>query len=453
MKIRMGRSLTARVLWVFGVATSVVLLIAFTAFYVLLDRQLTQAQERGLEVRSDYLLAAIRAGNPQAVNRDPLAQLYGPAGEVITESTALADRRLLSVAEAVRAEGGGTTRLVNLETSGSATIRLSSRPVGAGGGVLTVGVSAEPVNHAHNRLVMSTSVAGPLLILIVVLAGWRSIRAALAPVDRMRTEAEAISSLDTRVRLSPVPGEDELARLARTLDGMLDRLHVAFDRERAFVDDASHELRTPIAVMRGELELALAAAAEGDTTELDRALRAGQSENERLARLAEDLLLLARERAGTLVVRQESVDLLDLCWEEAHRLGELLGISVRVDGDPVVLPGDPVRLRQVLANLLHNAAAAGARTVRIEVTEGETELRVAVADDGPGFPPELIPTAFDRFVRADGARTRDIGGSGLGLSIVRAVVAAHHGRVEAVNGAPLGGACVLVRLPAARVAN
>lgn len=449
--LRRPRSLTARVVWVSGLATSLVLLVAFLLFYAVLDRQLTQAQERGLKVRSTYLSAAIQAGNSQAVTRDPLAQLYGPSGEVVAGSTALSGRRLLGVEEAIRAERGGVTRLVSLETSGSEPIRLRSQPVGPGAGLLTVGVSAEPVAQAHNRLVALISIAGPLLIAFVVLAGWRSVRAALAPVERMRREAESISSLDTRVRLSSVPGDDEVARLARTLDGMLDRLHVAFDRERAFVDDASHELRTPIAVMRGELELALASAAEADSAGLDRALRAAGKENERLGRLAEDLLLLARERAGTLVVRNEPIDLLDLCWAEAMRLGGLLGIGVGVDGDPLVALGDPERLRQVLANLLGNAAAAGARRVRIEVRETSEEVQIAVGDDGPGFPPTMLPTAFDRFVRADGARTRDIGGAGLGLAIVRAVVGAHGGRVEANNGPPLGGACVLVRLPTTTV--
>jgi signal transduction histidine kinase len=448
VKLRPWRSLTARLVWLVALATSLVLLVAVLLFYVMLDRQLTQSQERGLRTRADYLAASIRAGDIQAVTRDPLAQFYGPSGEVIAGSTALAGRRLLSVEEAVRAEQRGSTRLVNLETSGAASIRLRSQALGPDVGLITVGSSADPVRQAHDRLVLLTLITGPLLILLAVIAAWRTVRAALAPVDRIREEAEAISSLDTHVRLSPVPGEDELARLARTLDGMLDRLHVAFDRERAFVDDASHELRTPIAVMRGELELAAAAAAEGDAAGLDRALRAAAAENERLERLAEDLLLLARERAGTLVVRSEQVDLMDLCQLVARSVGELLGLDVSVTGDHVVLPGDSERLRQVLTNLLRNAAGAGAGAVRVEVREGDPEVTVLVADDGPGFPDDVLPTAFDRFVRADNARTRDVGGAGLGLAIVRAVVAAHSGRVEASSGPPLGGACVTVRLPA-----
>jgi signal transduction histidine kinase len=231
---------------------------------------------------------------------------------------------------------------------------------------------------------------------------------------------------------------------------MLERLRVAFRRERAFVDDASHELRTPIAVMRGELELARLAADTGDAAGLDRSLRAAATENERLARLAEDLLLLARQRAGTLVVGTTRLDLLDLCLAEARRLGPVLDLEVSVSGDLAVCPGDENRLRQVLGNLLQNARGAGAHHVRINLTMRGDSVELAVSDDGPGFPATVLSSAFDRFVRGDGARTRDAtgGGAGLGLAIVRAIAAAHGGTVEARNGPPLGGASVLVLLPA-----
>jgi signal transduction histidine kinase len=276
------------------------------------------------------------------------------------------------------------------------------------------------------------------------------VRAALAPVDRMTREAEAISTLDSEARLSRVPGQDELARLATTLDHMLERLRVAFGRERQFVDDAAHELRTPIAVMRGELELARTAASDGDTAGLARALRAASVENERLSRLAEDLLLLARQRAGTLVVRRESVDLLDLCFAEARRLSPVLGLDIEVVGEPVVCPGDADRLRQVLANLLQNARGAGANRARVRCLDTGSRIELAVSDDGPGFPPAVIASVFERFVRADDARGRAAGGAGLGLAIVRAIANAHGGGVSAHNGPPLGGATVMLRLPKGR---
>jgi two-component system OmpR family sensor kinase len=280
---------------------------------------------------------------------------------------------------------------------------------------------------------------------VLAVAGWLVVRAALRPVDLLAREAAAISSLDADRPLPPVPGDDEIARLARTLDDMLARLRVAFDRERAFIDDASHELRSPIAVLRAEIDLALSAT--GDPAELEHSLRAARSEAERLSRLAEDLLLLARERAGSLVVRREPVDLLDLAATEARRLQSVLGLRIQVTGDPAVVQGDTDRLRQLLANHAHNSAAAGATTVRVHLTVAGESASLEVADDGPGFPPGVSDSAFDRFVRADHARTRGAFGAGLGLSIVRAVVAAHGGVVAARNGEPLGGAVVTVRLP------
>jgi signal transduction histidine kinase len=447
VKVRVGRSITARVTLGFGLAVSSALILAFALFYALLNAQLTRAQERGLQIRSDYLIAAIRGGNAQAVTHDPLAQYYRPDGSVEVSSSSLINQRLLSGDEATQLVDGGTTRQLNLETAGAGPVRLLSRSLGEGRGVLTVGVPADSVVNARRRLVQTILIAAPLLIAGVVLAGWRTVHAALAPVDRMTREAESISSLDTEARLTAMPGDDELARLGRTLDNMLERLRVSFGRERQFVDDASHELRTPIAVMRGELELARAAAATGDQVGLLRALRAASLENERLARLAEDLLLLARQRAGTLVVRSGQVDLLDLCFAEARRLGPVLDLDIEVTGEPVVCPGDADRLRQVLANLLQNAHAAGANKAVVRCLDTGSRIELAVSDDGPGFPPAVITSVFERFVRADDARGRAAGGAGLGLAIVRAIASAHGGSVSAHNGPPLGGATVMLRLP------
>jgi signal transduction histidine kinase len=450
MKVRGARSITAQVTIVFGLAVSAALILVFALFYVLLNAQLTRAQERGLQIRSDYLAVAIRGGNVQAVTHDPLAQYYRPDGSVEVSSTSLTNQRLLGRAEATQLIERGATRQLNLETAGAGPVRLLSRPLGDGRGVLSVGVPADSVVNARHRLVQIIVIAAPLLIAAVVLAGRRTVRAAVAPVDRMTREAEAVSTLDSDARMSVVPGDDELARLARTLDNMLERLRVSFGRERQFVDDASHELRTPIAVMRGELELASAAAASGDQVGLSRALRAASLENERLARLAEDLLLLARQRAGTLVVRSAPVDLLDLCFAEAHRLGPVLDLEIRVAGEPVICPGDADRLRQVLANLLQNARAAGATKAVVRCLDTGSRIELAVSDDGPGFPPAVIASVFERFVRADDARGRAAGGAGLGLAIVRAIANAHGGGVSAHNGPPLGGATVMLRLPKGR---
>jgi two-component system OmpR family sensor kinase len=444
--VRMGpRSLRTRVTLLFTIGAAAALGLCLALLYVALDRQLTAALDADLRSRGADLVAAVQAGDDGVVARDPLAQLYAADGTVLTGSPALGDHRLLT-ADEVRGLPPTTieTRTISSDAGAAPTdVRLLAQPVDEGR-VLTVGVSALPLRDARQRLLMVLLVAAPLLLAGLGTGGWLVVRAALRPVDVLTREAAEISSLESDRRLPEVPGDDEIARLAHTLDGMLDRLRVAFERERGFVDDASHELRSPIAVLRGELELALRA--PGDAAEVERSLQAALGEAERLSRLADDLLVLARERAGSLVVRDDPVDLFDLVATESRRLASALGLQIHISGDPVVVRGDADRLRQVITNLLHNSAAAGGSAVRVHIAPDRAFATLEVADDGPGYPATLLDSAFQRFVRGDRARTRG-SGAGLGLSIVRAIVVAHGGSVAARNGPPLGGAVVTAQLP------
>jgi signal transduction histidine kinase len=430
----------------FTVGSAAALALCLVLLYVTLARQLTAALDADLTGRGDDLAAAIRAGDLHVVGQDPLAQLYAADGAVLAGSPSLGERRLLAVAE-IRGLDAQTlrTRSLPLGRGGTPTaVRVLSRRLDDGR-VLAVAVSAEPLRDARQRLLAVLLIAAPTLLGVLGGAGWLVVRAALRPVDALTRQASAISSLESDQPLPPVPGEDEIARLARTLQGMLTRLRVAFERERAFVDDASHELRSPIAVLRGEIELALSATDEPEQAR--RSLRIALGEADRLSRLAEDLLLLARERTGSFLLRREPVDLFDLAVAEARRLQPVLALRIRVSGDPVVVAGDADRLRQLLANLAHNSAAAGATTMRVHVTGDRGSASLEIADDGPGFPPDILDSAFERFVRGDRARTPGASGAGLGLSIVRAIAAAHAGTVDARNGEPLGGAVVTIRLP------
>ncbi|MDQ3764593.1 MAG: HAMP domain-containing histidine kinase [Actinomycetota bacterium] len=443
----MPRSLSARVTVVFAMGAAAALGLCLVLLYVTVDQQLVTALDTDLNARSDDLVAAVVAGDLAVVARDPLAQLYASNGAVLVGSPSLADRRLLSAEEVQRLKAPAIqTRLLPSGRGGeSAAVRVLSRRLDDAQ-VLSVAISAEPLQITRRRLLEVLVFAVPVLVGVLAAAGWWAIRAALRPVDVLTRQAAAISSLEADRPLPVVPGDDEIARLARTLDAMLTRLRVAFERERAFVDDASHELRNPIAVLRGEIELALSAT--DDPTEVERSLRAALSEAERLSRLAEDLLLLARERAGSLILRREPVDLVDLATAEARRLQPVLGLNIQVSGDPAIAQGDPDRLRQLLANLGHNSAAAGATTVRVHVTADKASALLEIADDGPGFPPNVRDSAFERFVRGDQARSPgSTSGAGLGLSIVRAIVAAHSGTVQARNDELHGGAVVTVRLP------
>ena len=433
------RSLRTRLVALFVVGTALALVACLLVLYVALDHRLRSALDDDLGIRSDDLVASVRAGNTAVVSADPFAQLYAADGSLLAGSASLSGQRLLDAGQVNRVSARTLTDRTVRAGSRPLRLRLLSRRIPATGQVLTVAVPTRAVDRASTDTLVLLALATPLLVAALAAAGWLVVRAALRPVDALRREAAEISSLDTDRRLPTVAGDDEIARLAGTLDAMLGRLHVSFARERAFVDDASHELRTPIAVLRGEIDLALTAL--DDRAEVEQSLLAAHGQVLRLSRLAEDLLLLARERAGTLVVNREPVHLLDLAAEEARRLAPVVGVAVEVTGTAAVADADADRVRQVLANLAANSAAAGATAVRVRVGPNAT---VEWADDGPGFPPDLLDSAFERFVRGDPARTAS-GGAGLGLSIVRAIVAAHAGQVTVRNGPPLGGAVVTVR--------
>jgi two-component system OmpR family sensor kinase len=215
---------------------------------------------------------------------------------------------------------------------------------------------------------------------------------------------------------------------------MLARLEAGIARERRFVADASHELRTPLALLRTELELARRRPRPPE--ELRAALDSAAEEVDRLTRLAEDLLVLARVDEGRLSLRPEKIDVKDLLETVAGRFSEPIEVGA-ADGDSIV--GDRLRLEQALGNLLDNARRHGAGTIRLEAERKQGRLELRVSDQGPGFSPELLPRAFDRFTRGDEARER--GGTGLGLAIVAAVAKAHRGRARAA------GSTVTIELP------
>jgi two-component system, OmpR family, sensor kinase len=263
----------------------------------------------------------------------------------------------------------------------------------------------------------------------------------------MRRRAAAISSDRLEERLPLPTSRDEIARLGETLNAMLDRLESGMARERRFVADASHELRTPLALLRTELELALRRPRLPE--ELEAALRSAADEADRLTRLAEDLLVLARLDEGRLPLRVEQIDAGELLGTVARRFearaaGEDRAVEVDAEAAVNVL-GDRLRLEQALGNLVDNALRHGSGRVRLEAgrSDGLAELRVR--DEGRGFAPEFLPRAFDRFARADEARSS--GASGLGLAIVDAVARAHGGTARAANGSS-AGAVVVLAIPA-----
>jgi signal transduction histidine kinase len=260
----------------------------------------------------------------------------------------------------------------------------------------------------------------------------------------MRRRAAAVTA-SSPGRL-PVPrSRDEIARLAMTLNEMLGRLEESLEHERRFVADASHELRTPLALLRAELEVALRR--PRTAAQLEATVRSAAEEAERLSRLAEDMLLIARADRGSLPLRRERVaadDVLSSVEARFARRAARGGVSIRVEAADELLDADAERLEQALGNLVENALAHGARSVVLRVERGDGSVELHVLDDGPGFPEGFLDRAFDRFSRADDARTG--GGTGLGLSIVALIARAHGGTAGVANRVG-GGADVWIALP------
>ena len=298
---------------------------------------------------------------------------------------------------------------------------------------LVVAQSFESRNETLDHLLGELLLAGPLALVLAALAGYGLAAAVLRPVEAMRVQAEAISASTPGRRLPEPAGRDEISRLAETLNEMLARLEAAFAHERRFVADASHELRTPLALLKTELEIALRRRRTRE--ELEHALRSASEETDRLTRLAEDLLLIARSDAGGLPVRRERIAAADVLQVVAGRFAGLAGERGRalevVAPNGLVLEADSVRLEQALGNLVDNALTHGSGRILLSARLRGQLVELHVEDDGPGFPEEFIPGAFDRFSRSDEARSG--AGSGLGLSIVEVIAKAHGGAAGAEN--------------------
>jgi signal transduction histidine kinase len=301
--------------------------------------------------------------------------------------------------------------------------------------------STDDLSQGVHILRISLLIAFPLLVAMLAVIIWRMLGAALRPVDALRAGAEEITG-GTRAGRLPLPeSRDEVYRLAVTLNGMLHRLDAARARQRAFVADAAHELRSPLTNMRTELEVAQRLP-DTDWPALSADLL---TDVDRLNRLVDDLLLLARSDDGappgrSPAARLASVDLGGLVADVASRYP-----NVGYARQEVIATVEPDAIGRVVANLLDNAERHAREKITVEVAEEDGQARITVSDDGPGIPAADRERVFDRFTRLDDARARDAGGSGLGLAIVRELVRRHHGTVTLGDAAP--GLRVDVRLP------
>jgi two-component system, OmpR family, sensor kinase len=304
-------------------------------------------------------------------------------------------------------------------------------------GLVVAGASTEDRDETLAGLRAAFGVGAPVAILLASGLGFLLSGRALAPVAAMRRRASEITLERSGERLPLPPADDEIRALAATLNEMLDRIESSLERERVFVADAGHELRTPLAILRTELELA--GRHERDPGELRAAIASAAEEVERLTRLAEDLLVIARSDQGRLPIKRESVDqaaLVERVRGSLERRAEKAGREITAEAPAgAATEVDPLRMEQALGNLAENALGHGTGPIRLRAGLTDETAWFEVSDDGPGFPAEFAEHAFERFSRADEGRTG--GGAGLGLAIVRAIAVAHGGEAELTrNGDP-----------------
>ncbi|UYM06658.1 sensor histidine kinase [Solicola gregarius] len=425
------------------VATLVVALamgVGAIALVGLLRDSLRDSVEDAVDQRLETTVDALESGQaPASVvgdDDDRFVRVLGPDGRVVASS---------GDDDAPRV-GPDVDDSTTAESSEGERFLVSSDDASVDGQQLTVivGESMEDVDESGSTATRLLVVGVPILVVLVGVATWFVVGRAFRPVDRITREVDDITGADLDRRVSAPPSRDEIGRLARTMNRMLVRLEAAQRRQREFVSDASHELRSPTAALRQHAEVTLAYPGQVTADELAETVLA---ESVRLQRIVDALLLLARIDERSQAVEARAVDLDDLVLAEARRVRDADGIDVDTSAVTAArVRGDGALLAQVIRNLVDNATRHADSRVALGVREDGDGVLLSVEDDGRGIAPDQRERVFDRFVRLDEARARDDGGSGLGLAIVRALTELHGGTVLAVEGR-LGGARFEVRLP------
>jgi heavy metal sensor kinase len=443
-----------RLTLVFALTMAVVLLLAGWLVYARVSTNLDNALDEQLRSRAQDVSALVRRDGSLKSTHGTLiergetfAELLNMSGSVVDATNAVGRTPLLPPRELAHALRGPVFIDRRSVPGLDEPARMLALPVQRGQSRLVLVVGATRQNRTETLLSLRNAflIGGPLALILASLAGYGLAGAALRPIEAMRRRAADISasSLDDRL---PVPASsDEVSRLGETLNEMLTRIGDGLARERRFVADASHELRTPLSLLKTELELALRRARS--TEELEAAIRSAAEDTERLSRIADDLLLLARAEQGRVPLRREPVDVADVLETVAGRFqsraqSEQRDLSVTADDDPLVVSADRVLLEQALANMVDNAFThgAGGVTLMSEQRNGSAELHVL--DDGAGFPADFLDRAFERFSRGQKPQAD---GAGLGLAIVQTIADAHEGYARAAN-ANGGGADVWITL-------
>lgn len=447
------------------IVSVVVVSAAMTAGALGLLSLLHSSMEEGVETTAraqlNDVVSLLRVGSlPSelpAGRGDTFTQVVGSDGKVLATSASLLatqpisrlhpgeDGTQIGTIPTLSDQGGGDS-----DPEGPYLLLAQSVPNPAsartGSGFVTVYVasSLRPVIRATTLVGISLAIGLPILVILVGALVWVFGGRALRPVEAIRAEVADISGHDLHRRVPEPASADEVARLARTMNQMLDRLELSSDAQQRFVADASHELRNPLAVLQATLEVALAHP-EGvawPTVALD-----ALDEAKRLHRMVEDLLLLARAEDTTLT-RPQPVDLDELVLAEARKW-RATNQEIRLDLRQVSagrVAGDPDQLARVVSNVMDNAVRHATSKVAVGLSSADGTVLLAIEDDGPGIPAAERTRVFERFARLDEARNQDEGGSGLGLAIAKEIVCAHGGDIFVADGE--AGARVEIRLSA-----
>lgn len=449
-------------LWYFSLAALV--LVAFAvAIYVYFSRGLQNAIDTSLRSHAERIAQAV--GHPSQIEElsQPGVLILAPQFvSVLDRDGKVTDQILDAEGHEVPVLKPALERAISEwkpqfdEASLSATehVRIITWPARDEEGEIffvVVGQSLRDIQPVEKQLVLLLAIANPLALLLASVGGLWLANKALRPVDRLTRAAERIGRGNLSERVEEHQSQDEIGRLAATFNQMISRLEQAFERERHFTADASHELKTPLAVLRGELEVALRR--ERTPEEYQRVLRSSLEEIARLTKLTEDLLTLARSDADESALDLEQVQLDQLASEaRAYMapLAESAGVTLTYDAPPstVVVEGDQKRLKQLLVNLLDNAIkyTPSGGSVRLVLAAKDPNAVIEVTDTGRGIPTSALPHIFERFYRQTDPRDSRVTGFGLGLAISKWIVDAHGGSID-VESREGNGSTFTVRLP------
>jgi len=437
---RWFRTVRVRVTAIATLAVAVVLVAASILLVVRQRSDLVEQLDENLSAEAGRIGSAMEvpdAGAPVLDDDDErVVAVFGADGHVIASS---GDDDVAALEAPTSA--GDEVRTVSLEGESYRVAVDGYDAPGGGEAFVVVAGPLDDVDESVAKLVGSLLLIVPPAVLALLLVVWFVVGRTLRPVERIRSQVAAIGFAELDRRVPNPPGDDEIGRLAVTMNEMLARLEHSVRRQQRFVADASHELRTPLTRMRTELEV------DDRHPEAADAAATRRSQLEEIAalqRLIEDLLVLARSDAGG-TRRSETVDLDDIVLEEVRADGT----SVRTDASRVSaaqVVGDPEELRRVVRNLIENARRHAKTAVSVELGEHDGHATLVVADDGPGIPADRRAEVFERFARLDESRAGGAGRAGLGLAIVHDIVT-RHGGVVAVDEAPGGGARFVVTLP------